>query len=146
TFSYFSQTTTPTSSNDPFASIGQTPAPPTSGAAAFPRPPASVPAPPAIQNGQNFVNPSRTTSPYTSNTPPPPSDVGGVCPPPSAFSVPATGPSQASYNPYRQNTLTSRANPYLTPPQLQQDFAPGQAGQTLPLAPPSVYSSGCAPP
>ncbi|KAM5142374.1 SEC23-interacting protein isoform 2-T2 [Mantella aurantiaca] len=147
TFSYFSQTTSLTTSNDPFASIGQAPictAPPSSGAAAFSR----SPAPSTIQNGQNIIRPSRTMSPYSSNTPPPPSDVGGVSfgPPSSTFSAPAAVSSQAAYNPYRQNTLSSRVNPYLTPPQLQQDPITGITSQTLPLAPPHVYSSGSMPP
>lgn len=150
TFSYFSQTTSLTTSNDPFASIGQahvSTAPSTSSPAAFSRSPASVPLPSTIHNGQN-TTPPRTMSPYPSNTPPPPSEVGGAsfCPPPSTFSAPPTGPSQISYNPYRHNTLSSRANPYLTPPQLQQDLATGLPSQTLPLAPPNVYSAGSLPP
>ncbi|XP_072280815.1 SEC23-interacting protein [Pyxicephalus adspersus] len=134
TFSYFSQTTSLSSSNDPFASIGQSPmsALPST-CAAFSRSPPSLPS----TNGQNIISPSRTVPLYSS-------DVGGasICPPPS--NLPPATSSQTGYNPYRQNSQSSRVNPYLAPPQLQPD--PSTGGQAFQLPPPNVYTSGSLPP
>ncbi|NXN27454.1 S23IP protein, partial [Nycticryphes semicollaris] len=103
TFNYFSQVP---SSGDPFGSIGQplltTVAPPV-GAPAFSRPPASLPLVSGSQDGQNAFSPHIPKSQ-------------------SSYGAPPT--SQQGYNPYRHTTLSSRANPYLTPPQLQQSQAP----------------------
>ncbi|KAK9400814.1 SEC23-interacting protein [Crotalus adamanteus] len=57
-------------------------------------------------------------------------------PPPSVFSTPPQGASQQGYNPYRHTTLSSRANPYITPPQLQQTQAPVEGLQPSPSVPP----------
>lgn len=136
TFNYFSQVP---SSSDPFGSIGQPPltssAPPV-GAAAFSRPPTSLPLVTGSQDGQNAFSPQLPKS-QSSSGPPPTSQVGITgyqtpqqsCPPPANASA---LPSQQGYNPYRHTTLSSRANPYLTPPQLQQGHAP-----TPPVHPPS---------
>ncbi|KAG9462619.1 hypothetical protein GDO78_013722 [Eleutherodactylus coqui] len=155
TFSYFSQASSLPSGSDPFASIGQpltTAASQVPGPAAFPKPPVSVPS--AAQNGQNAVAPPRTSSPFPSNPPAMSGDTSGVfppntqmCAPPSAFSSPPPGPSQAAYNPYRHNVQSSRANPYLTPPQLQQDTAAGISSQAFPVAsglPPLCNSSSAS--
>ncbi|NXK48212.1 S23IP protein, partial [Chauna torquata] len=111
TFNYFSQIP---SSGDPFGSIGQPPlttvAPPV-GASAFSRPPTSLPLVSGSQDGQNAFSPHIPKSQ-------------------SSYSEPPT--SQQGYNPYRHTTLSSRANPYLTPPQLQQSHTPAQ-----PVHPPS---------
>uniref|UniRef100_A0A8C3L7H8 SEC23-interacting protein n=1 Tax=Chrysolophus pictus TaxID=9089 RepID=A0A8C3L7H8_CHRPC len=136
TFNYFSQVP---SSSDPFGSIGQLPltssAPPV-GAVAFSRPPTSLPLVTGSQDGQNAFSPQLPKS-QSSSGPPPTSQVGITgyqtpqqsCPPPANASA---LPSQQGYNPYRHTTLSSRANPYLTPPQLQQSHA-----STPPVHPPS---------
>ncbi|XP_044130619.1 SEC23-interacting protein-like isoform X1 [Bufo gargarizans] len=157
TFSYFSQTSSLTTSSDPFASIGQplvTTASQLPGANAFPKTPVSVPLPPAVQNGQNIVTPPRTSSPFPTNPPSVSSDSAGVfppntqiCPPPGVnLAPPPPVSSQASYNPYRHNIQSSRANPYLTPPQLQQDTTVGHTSQAFQVAsgPPPLYHSSSA--
>ncbi|KAM3912806.1 SEC23-interacting protein isoform 2-T2 [Leptodactylus fuscus] len=134
TFSYFSQASSLSTSSDPFANIGQPPAPAV-----------SQPLVTAVQNGQNLQTPPRTSSPFHSNLPPVSSDTSGglppnvqVCPPPSVYSAPPPVSSQAAHNPYRHNIQSSRTNPYLPPPQLQQDVS--QAFQMAP-GPPALYQS-----
>ncbi|KAM4635892.1 SEC23-interacting protein [Discoglossus pictus] len=144
TYSYFSQA----SSNDPFANIGEVPlttATQAPGSTVFSKPLVSAP-----QNGQN-PNPLQTqNASFRSSTPPQVSTVGfppGPVPGPASsnYSTPQIGTSQASYNPYRHNTLSSRANPYLTPPQLQDQvlghsvLAPQYASP-----PPHVYQNSPA--
>ncbi|XP_053524362.1 SEC23-interacting protein isoform X2 [Artibeus jamaicensis] len=138
TFSYFSQAS---SSGDPFGNIGQSPlttAATSAGQPAFPKPPAALPftagsqdafplssskaphgAPPSSQMG---------TSAYL---PPQPSSL-----PPSSFGSPPQGVPQQGYNPYRHTPVSSRANPYITPPQLQQCQTPGHPAHPPPSAPP----------
>ncbi|XP_030342531.1 SEC23-interacting protein [Strigops habroptila] len=137
TFNYFSQVP---SSSDPFGSIGQPPlttvAPPV-GAPAFSRPSTSFPLVSGSQDGQNAFSPHIPQS-QSSYSVPPTSQVGITayqtqqsCPPPaSAYTLPP-GTSQQGYNPYRHTSLSSRANPYLTPPQLQQSH-PAQPPCSVP--------------
>uniref|UniRef100_A0A8C9VH78 SEC23 interacting protein n=1 Tax=Scleropages formosus TaxID=113540 RepID=A0A8C9VH78_SCLFO len=134
TFNYFSS---PTNSNDPFASIGHQTLPPpaaaigptTSAPACFSTEPsiypsASVPQSiPVSQLGNSaFQNPQAR---YT--------------PPPNAMAPPPQQAQQQAYNPYRHTPLSSRANPYLTPPEIQQHpvqpppVAPPTQGQSPPL-------------
>ncbi|NWI95676.1 S23IP protein, partial [Pitta sordida] len=112
TFNYFSQVS---SSSDPFGSIGQPPlttvATPV-GAPAFSRPPTSLPLVSGSQDGQNAFSPHIPKSQSYTALPP--------------------GTPQQGYNPYRHNTLSSRANPYLTPPQLQQSPAPPHTPASVP--------------
>ncbi|NXB59488.1 S23IP protein, partial [Struthidea cinerea] len=111
TFSYFSQVP---SSSDPFGSIGQPPLTTVStpvGAPAFSRPPTSLPLVSGSQDGQNAFSPHIPKS--------------------QSYSVPPA--SQQGYNPYRHTTLSSRANPYLTPPQLQQSHPPAAASPVPPV-------------
>ncbi|NXM39972.1 S23IP protein, partial [Gymnorhina tibicen] len=111
TFSYFSQVP---SSSDPFGSIGQPPVTTVStpvGAPAFSRPPTSLPLVSGSQDGQNAFSPHIPKS--------------------QSYSAPPT--SQQGYNPYRHTTLSSRANPYLTPPQLQQSHPPATASPVPPV-------------
>ncbi|XP_064320337.1 SEC23-interacting protein isoform X2 [Phalacrocorax carbo] len=141
TFNYFSQVP---SSSDPFGSIGQPPlttvAPPV-GAPAFSRPPTSLPLVPGSQDGQNAFSPHIPKS-QSSYSAPPTSQVGITayqtpqqsCPPPANASTLPQGTSQQGYNPYRHTTLSSRANPYLTPPQLQQSHAPAHPLSSVPPA------------
>ncbi|NXA74334.1 S23IP protein, partial [Thryothorus ludovicianus] len=112
TFSYFSQVP---SSSDPFGNIGQPPLTTVStpvGAPAFSRPSTSLPLVSGSQDGQN------TFSPHI------PKSQSYSAPPPT---------SQQGYNPYRHTTLSSRANPYLTPPQLQQSHPPATAAPVPPV-------------
>lgn len=142
TFNYFSQVP---SSSDPFGSIGQPPlttvAPP-AGAPAFSRPPTSLPLGSGPQDGQNAFSPHVPKSQASYGTPP--TSQGGMaayqtpqqsCPPPNVSALPH-GASPQGYNPYRHTTLSSRANPYLTPPQLQQSPPPGQAAHPPSSVPP----------
>ncbi|KFQ25819.1 SEC23-interacting protein, partial [Merops nubicus] len=138
TFNYFSQVP---SSSDPFGSIGQAPlttAPP-AGSPAFSRPPASLPLASGAQDGPSAFPPHIPKSQSSYSTPP--SSQGGVaafqtpqqsCPPSAGASALPPGTSQQGYNPYRHTTLSSRANPYLTPPQLQQSPAPAHPPPTVP--------------
>ncbi|XP_068807675.1 SEC23-interacting protein [Struthio camelus] len=143
TFSYFSQVP---SSSDPFGSIGQPPLAAVSapvGVPAFPKPQHSLPPVSGSQDGQNAFSPHIPKS-QSSYSAPPTSQVGIAayqtaqqdCPPPANVSAPPHGTSQQGYNPYRHTTLSSRANPYLTPPQLQQSHSPAQSVHPPPSVPP----------
>ncbi|NWI08651.1 S23IP protein, partial [Crypturellus soui] len=129
TFSYFSQVP---SSGDPFGSIGQPPlaaAAAPVGAPAFPKPPPSLPLA-GPHDGPSTFPPAapRAQPPYGAPPAAPQS-----CPPPAGASAPPHGSSPQGYNPYRHTTLSSRANPYLTPPQLQQGPPPAQPAALPPL-------------
>ncbi|NWU95736.1 S23IP protein, partial [Upupa epops] len=139
TFNYFSQVP---SSSDPFGNIGQPPlttAPPV-GAPDFSSPsPASLPFVSGSQDGQNAFSPHVPKSQSSYSTLP--ASQGGIaayqtpqqsCPPPANASTLPPGMPQQGYNPYRHTTLSSRANPYLTPPQLQQSHAPAQPPPSVP--------------
>lgn len=143
TFSYFSQIP---SSSDPFGSIGQPPlgvaTSTQAGTSVFSKPPVSFPLLPSSQDGPNVFSASASKS-QSFNTPS--TSVQGIGtyqtpqqsgPPPAVFSTPPQGASQQGYNPYRHTTLSSRANPYITPPQLQQTQAPAQSLQPSPSVPP----------
>lgn len=137
TFSYFSQV----SSSDPFGSIGQSPlstaAAPT-GLSAFSKPPASLPLPPGAQDALNAFPPSAPKAQYGA---PPPAQMAGnaYLPsqpstlPPCTFGSPPQGTPPQGYNPYRHTPLSSRANPYITPPQLQQGPPPAAATPPVPV-------------
>ncbi|XP_053548631.1 SEC23-interacting protein isoform X2 [Bombina bombina] len=144
TYSYFSQS----SINDPFASIGETPlstATQALGTTVLPKP--SIPLSTGAQNGQNIISLQTQNPPFRSNTPPqasssvfPPSSQ--YCPPSSTYTAPPTCSSQTGYNPYRHNTQSSRTNPYLPPPQLQ-DQVLGHSTSAQAFAPPpsQIYQS-----
>ncbi|XP_062988801.1 SEC23-interacting protein isoform X2 [Elgaria multicarinata webbii] len=134
TFSYFSQVP---SSSDPFGSIGQPPLGTTSpsqvGTSVFSKPAVSLPLLPGSQDGPNAFSSSLPKSQSFNS---PPTSLQGVGsyqipqqsgPPATGFSIPPHGTSQQGYNPYRHTTLSSRANPYITPPQLQQTQTPTQS-------------------
>ncbi|XP_009867968.1 PREDICTED: SEC23-interacting protein, partial [Apaloderma vittatum] len=140
TFSYFSQVP---SSSDPFGSIGQPPlttAAAPLGAPTFSRPPPSLPFVAGSQDGQNAFAPPIPKS-QSSYSAPPASQVGIAayqtpqqsCPPPASSAAFPQGAAQG-YNPYRHTTLSSRANPYLTPPQLQQSHVPAHVPSSVPPA------------
>uniref|UniRef100_A0A2K6TU19 SEC23-interacting protein n=1 Tax=Saimiri boliviensis boliviensis TaxID=39432 RepID=A0A2K6TU19_SAIBB len=161
TFSYFSQVS---SSSDPFGNIGQSPlttAATSVGQSAFPKPLTTPPFTTGSQDISNAFSPPISkaqpgASPSTlmgTNTylPSQPSSL-----PPSDFGSPPQGIPQPGYNPYRHNPGSSRANPYIAPPQLQQCQTPGPPAHpppsgppiqmyqmppgSLPLVPPSVQS------
>ncbi|XP_023385841.1 SEC23-interacting protein [Pteropus vampyrus] len=166
TFSYFSQVS---SSSDPFGTIGQSPlttAAISAGQSAFSKPPAALPFTTGSQDVSNAFPPSVSKAQYGA----PPSSQMGINTylpsqpsslPPSNFGSPPQGIPQQGYNPYRHTPVSSRANPYITPPQLQQCQTPGHPTHpppsgspvqvyqmppgSLPPVPPSVQS-GLSPP
>lgn len=122
TFNYFSSVT---NSSDPFASIGQQPCPPPAAtvvpSTTGPSPvstAASLPLNPPVSH----MNPSHQYG-SVAQTP-----VGRYTPPPNA-PTPPPQISQQSYNPYRHTAASSKANPYLMAPELQQ--TPSQTPQHL---------------
>ncbi|XP_041424471.1 SEC23 interacting protein L homeolog isoform X1 [Xenopus laevis] len=132
TFSYFSG---PGSSQDPFAAIVQPPlttAASSPGTSVFFKPPSSMLPISSPEFGRNLIPPKTAKPPVTSNAPVSQVTTGVFLPtshqgpPPGAYAAPPTSSSQAGYNPYRHNIQSSRVNPYLAPPQLQQE-------QELPL-------------
>uniref|UniRef100_A0A8C9WEI4 SEC23 interacting protein n=1 Tax=Scleropages formosus TaxID=113540 RepID=A0A8C9WEI4_SCLFO len=118
TFNYFSS---PTNSNDPFASIGHQTLPPPAAAIG---PTTSAP---ACFSTEPSIYPSASV--------------------PQSIPVSQLGNSQAqqqAYNPYRHTPLSSRANPYLTPPEIQQHPVqppPVAFSQSPPTSPPLPSST-----
>ncbi|XP_003479352.1 SEC23-interacting protein isoform X3 [Cavia porcellus] len=137
TFSYFSQVS---SGNDPFGNIGQSPlttAAASVGQSAFSKPPFTT----ESQDGLSAFPPPVSKAQYGA----PPSSQMGMNPflpsqpsglPPSNFGSPPQGTSQPGYNPYRHTPVSSRANPYITPPQLQQCQTPGHLSHPPSSGPP----------
>ncbi|XP_008825518.1 SEC23-interacting protein isoform X3 [Nannospalax galili] len=125
TFSYFSQVS---SGTDPFGNIGQLPSTTAAtavGQLAFSKPPDALPFTTGSQDVLNAFPPSVSKANYGAapssqmgiNTylPSQPSSL-----PPSNFGTPPQGVSPQGHNPYRHTPVSSRANPYIAPPQLQQ--------------------------
>uniref|UniRef100_A0A8D1TWA4 SEC23-interacting protein n=1 Tax=Sus scrofa TaxID=9823 RepID=A0A8D1TWA4_PIG len=141
TFSYFSQVS---SSSDPFGNIGQSPlttAATSTGQAAFSKPPTALPFTTGSQDVSNAFSPSISRAQYGA----PPSSQMGINTylpsqpsslPPSNFGSPPQGTPQQGYNPYRHTAVSSRANPYITPPQLQQCQPPAHPPHPPPTGPP----------
>uniref|UniRef100_A0A8D0CP37 SEC23 interacting protein n=1 Tax=Sander lucioperca TaxID=283035 RepID=A0A8D0CP37_SANLU len=140
TFNYFSS---PVTSSDPFAAIGQSPCPPPAlSAAPTTTGPVSIPssvsmAPPPHPGSQ--MNPAPPAfgnavyqSPMGRHTPPPPTTM--TSPPPQM--------QPQSHNPYRHTPTSSRASPYIPAPEvLAQTHTPQQnpysfssPPQTFPLS------------
>ncbi|XP_069316432.1 SEC23-interacting protein isoform X2 [Eulemur rufifrons] len=141
TFSYFSQVS---SSSDPFGNIGQSPlttAATSVGQSTFSKPPTTHPFIPGSQDVSNAFSPSilkaqhgaLPSSPMGINTylPSQPSSL-----PHSNFGSPPQGTPQPGHNPYRHTPVSSRANPYIAPPQLQQCQTPGHPTHPPPSGPP----------
>ncbi|XP_058154265.1 SEC23-interacting protein isoform X4 [Dasypus novemcinctus] len=141
TFSYFSQVS---SSSDPFGNIGQSPlttAATPGGQSVFSKPPTALPFTTGSQDVLNAFSPSvskaRHGAPSTSQMgtnaylPSQPNSL-----PPSNFASPPQGAPHQGYNPYRHTPLSSRANPYIAPPQLQQCQPPGFPPHPPPSGPP----------
>ncbi|XP_040609169.1 SEC23-interacting protein isoform X1 [Mesocricetus auratus] len=138
TFSYFSQVS---SSSDPFGNIGQSPSTTASaGQSAFSKPPTTLPFTAGSQDVSNTFPPSVSKAHYGAapasqmgiNTylPSQPSSL------PPNFGSPPQGIPQQGHNPYRHTPVSSRVNPYLTPPQLQQSQTPGHPSYPPPPGPP----------
>ncbi|CAO2583534.1 SEC23-interacting protein [Lemmus lemmus] len=140
TFSYFSQVP---SSSDPFGNIGQSPSTTTAvsaGQSAFSKPPATLPFTTGSQDVSNAFLPPVSKAHYGAA---PPSQMGVNTYLPSQpsslppnFGSPPQGIPQQGHNPYRHTPVSSRANPYITPPQLQQCQTPGHPSYPPPSGPP----------
>ncbi|XP_026968585.1 SEC23-interacting protein isoform X1 [Sagmatias obliquidens] len=141
TFSYFSQVS---SSSDPFGNIGQSPlttAATSAGQSAFSKPPTALPFTTGSQDMSNAFSPSVSKAHYGA----PPASQTGINTylpsqpsslPPSNFGSPPQGTPQQGYNPYRHTAVSSRANPYIAPPQLQQGQTPAHPTHPPPSGPP----------
>ncbi|XP_005566641.3 SEC23-interacting protein isoform X1 [Macaca fascicularis] len=141
TVSYFSQVS---SSSDPFGNIGQSPlttAATSGGQSGFPKPPTALPFTTGSQDVSNAFSPSISKAQPGA----PPSSLMGINSylpsqpsslPPSHFGNPPQGIPQPGYNPYRHTPGSSRANPYIAPPQLQQCQTPGPPAHPPPSGPP----------
>ncbi|XP_034081619.1 SEC23-interacting protein [Gymnodraco acuticeps] len=142
TFNYFSS---PSTSSDPFAAIGQAPCPPPAlSAAPTSAGPVSVPssmgmapvAPPA-----SHMNPA----PQAFGNAVYQSPMGRHTPPPASMTPPPPQMQQQSHNPYRHTTSSSRASPYIPSPEVlppthtpqQNPYSLGSPPQTFPMSGPS---------
>lgn len=146
TFNYFSGSAT---SSDPFASIGHQPCPPPAATVApmtsgpSPVPSASVAA--TLAAAPTLPHSSAPISQFSSAAYQSP--MGHFTPPPTTGTPPPPQASQQSYNPYRHTPLSSRANPYIPAPELQQQSPPqninpytqGPPAQTF-QTPPSAFA------
>uniref|UniRef100_A0A8C4E4E1 SEC23 interacting protein n=1 Tax=Dicentrarchus labrax TaxID=13489 RepID=A0A8C4E4E1_DICLA len=118
TFNYFSS---PVTSSDPFASIGQSPNPP-----------------PALSAAPTTTGP--VSVPSGVSMAPPPHPGSHMNPGPPAF-----GSAPQSHNPYRHTPTSSRASPYIPAPEVlppthtpqQNPYSLGSPPQTFPLSGPS---------
>lgn len=138
TFNYFSS---PVTSSDPFAAIGQSPCPPPAlSAAPTSMGSASVPSsvgmtpPPGSQ--MNPATPAFGSAVYQS-------PVGRHTPPPATMTPPP--PQAQSHNPYRHTPSSSRARPYIPAPEVlppthtpqRNPYALGSPPQTFPTSGPA---------
>lgn len=138
TFNYFSS---PVTSSDPFASIGQSPCPPPAlSAAPAAMSPASVPssismAPPPSAHMQT---PAFGGAVYQS-------PMGRQTPPPNTMTPPPPQMQQQSHNPYRHTATSSRASPYIPAPEVlppthtppQNPYSYSSPPQTFPMSGPT---------
>ncbi|XP_034040533.1 SEC23-interacting protein [Thalassophryne amazonica] len=137
TFNYFSS---PVTSTDPFASIGQSTCPPqTLSAAPAPTGTASVP------SSASMVPPPLPAASQMNPTPPAfgstvyQSPVGRHTPPFSTVSTPPPQTHQQSHNPYRHTPTSSRVSPYIPAPEvLPLTHTPQQTPYSL-SAPPQTF-------
>ncbi|KAL4640935.1 SEC23-interacting protein [Arapaima gigas] len=143
TFNYFSS---PTNNNDPFASIGHQTRPP----------PSTIIGPTTSAAPCISTEPSVYPSASVPQSTPVPQFGSAVYPspqarytPPSAMAPPPQQAQQQGYNPYRHTPLSSKANPYLPPPEIQQHPVQPQPmafPQSPPTAPPpQSYQTLAAP-
>ncbi|XP_040905574.1 SEC23-interacting protein [Toxotes jaculatrix] len=142
TFNYFSS---PVTSSDPFASIGQAPCPPPAPSAApTTTGPVSVPssvsmAPPPPPGPQmNPAPPAFGSAVYQS-------PMGRHTPPPTTMTPPPPQMLPQSHNPYRHTPTSSRASPYIPAPEIlppthtpqQNPYSLSSPPQTFPLSGPT---------
>ncbi|KAM8859855.1 SEC23-interacting protein [Spinachia spinachia] len=142
TFNYFSS---PVTSSDPFAAIGQSPCqPPAPSAAPTSISPASFPggvgvAPQPLPGSQmNPAPPAFGSAVYQS-------PMGRHTPPPHTMTPPPPQMQPQSHNPYRHTPISSRASPYMPAPEVlplmhtpqQNPYAPSSPPQTFPLSGPT---------
>ncbi|XP_041866400.1 SEC23-interacting protein isoform X2 [Melanotaenia boesemani] len=141
TFSYFSS---PVTTSDPFASIGQSPCPPPAlSAAPSITGPASVPssinmtAPP--QSAGSQINPVASVYGNTVYQSP----TGHHTPPRTTMTPPPPQMQLQSHNPYRHTPTSSRASPYIPAPEvLPPTHTPQQNPYSLSSAPQMFPPSG----
>lgn len=134
--SYFSS---PVTTSDPFASIGQTPCPPSamsaaSGPPSFPNSISAAPTPPAAAASQLNPPPQMFGSAVYQ------SPVGRHTPPPTALTPPPPQTQPQGHNPYRHTPTSSRASPYIPAPEilLPAAHAPQQNPYSL-SSPPQMF-------
>ncbi|XP_035981790.1 SEC23-interacting protein [Fundulus heteroclitus] len=140
TFSYFSS---PATTSDPFASIGQSPCPPSALSAAHTAS-GPVSAPNSISMAPTPPPPAFTGSQIN----PPPQVFGGAVyqspvgrhtPPPTTMTPPPPQMQPQSHNPYRHTPTSSRASPYIPAPEI---LPPAHTPQQNPYAlssPPQMF-------
>ncbi|XP_076599003.1 SEC23-interacting protein [Chaetodon auriga] len=142
TFSYFSS---PVTSSDPFASIGQSPCPPPAMSSA---PPASGPV-----SVPSSISVAPVPPPASQMNPAPPAFGGAVyqspmgrhTPPPTTMTPPPPQMQPQSHNPYRHTPTSSRASPYIPAPEIlppthtpqQNPYSLSSPPQTFPLSGPT---------
>uniref|UniRef100_A0A3Q2TC44 SEC23-DDH2 WWE domain-containing protein n=1 Tax=Fundulus heteroclitus TaxID=8078 RepID=A0A3Q2TC44_FUNHE len=140
TFSYFSS---PATTSDPFASIGQSPCPPSalsaahtaSGAVSAPNSISMAPTPPPPAFTGSQINPP----PQVFGGAVYQSPVGRHTPPPTTMTPPPPQMQPQSHNPYRHTPTSSRASPYIPAPEI---LPPAHTPQQNPYAlssPPQMF-------
>ncbi|KAM3605569.1 uncharacterized protein V6R79_001003 [Siganus canaliculatus] len=117
TFNYFSS---PVTTSDPFASIGQSPCPPpslstaltSSGPVSAPSSVSMAPVPPPLGSQMHPAPTAFGSAVYQS-------PVGRHTPPPTTMATPPPPQMQPqSHNPYRHTPISSRASPYIPAPEI----------------------------
>ncbi|XP_031731709.1 SEC23-interacting protein [Anarrhichthys ocellatus] len=135
TFNYFSS---PVTSSDPFAAIGQSPCPPPAPSTGPPSVPSSVgvaPPPPPGSQMNHPAPPAFGSALYQS-------PMGRHTPPPATMTPPPPQMQPQSHNPYRHTPTSSRARPYIPAPEVlplthtpqQNPYALSSPPQTFPLS------------
>ncbi|MED6261277.1 S23-interacting protein [Ataeniobius toweri] len=139
TFSYFSSAVT---TSDPFASIGQSPCPPSAMSAAHtatgpvsvPNSTSMAPTPPPPSAGSQINPPPQVFGGAVYQSP-----VGRHTPPPTTMTPPPPQMQPLSHNPYRHTPTSSRASPYIPAPEiLPPTHTPQQNPYSL-SSPPQMF-------
>ncbi|XP_027862049.1 SEC23-interacting protein [Xiphophorus couchianus] len=158
TFSYFSS---PATTSDPFASIGQSPCPPSAmssaaGPVSVPRSISMAPTPPPPSTSSQINPPPQVFGGAVYQSP-----VGRHTPPPTTMTPPPPLMQPQAHNPYRHTPSSSRASPYIpapevlppthTPPQIPYSISAPQMmfpppGPTFITPPPSHVQAAPPPP
>ncbi|XP_007566985.1 SEC23-interacting protein [Poecilia formosa] len=136
TFNYFSS---PATTSDPFASIGQLPCPPSAMSAAagpisVPHSISMAPTPPPPSVGSQINSPPQVFGGAVYQSP-----VGRHTPPPTAMTPPPPLMQPQAHNPYRHTPSSSRASPYIPAPEiLPPTHMPPQIPYSV-SAPPQMF-------